>query len=133
MSTSDPIADMLTRIRNAGLVGHVSVQIPASKLKVEIAEILKKEGFVEGYQIQNEGQIDAAIELNLHYWGKGEPGITGLKRVSKPGLRQYSKHDELPIVFGNRGVAVISTNKGVMTGTEARRSGVGGEILFYVW
>ena len=96
-------------------------------------KILEKEGFLEGYEIQNEGQIDANIHLNLHYWQKGEPAITGLKRISKPGLRIYSKNNELPIVYGNRGIAVVSTNKGVMTGIEAKRGGVGGEVLFYVW
>tara|TARA_B100000809_G_scaffold123201_1_gene121250 strand:+ start:27643 stop:28044 length:402 start_codon:yes stop_codon:yes gene_type:complete len=133
MSVTDPIADMLTRIRNAVMVGHESVDVPVSNIKVEIAQILEKEGFLEGYEIQNEGQIDANIQLNLHYWQKGEPAITGLKRISKPGLRIYSKNNELPIVYGNRGIAVISTNKGVMTGIEAKRGGVGGEVLFYVW
>ena len=133
MAVSDPIADMLTRIRNATMVGHESVEIPVSKLKVQIAEILEKEGFLESYEVQNEGQIGSNIQLNLHYWKKGEPAITGLQRVSKPGLRRYSKNGELPVVYGNRGIAVISTKKGVMTGIEARKNKVGGEVLFYIW
>ena len=133
MSVTDPISDMLTRIRNANMVGHESVEVPSSKLKIEIAEILQKEGFLEGYELEDEGKVGAKIRLNLHYWSKGEPAITGLQRISKPGLRRYSSKTDLPIVYGNRGVAVVSTNKGVMTGMVARKSGVGGEVLFYVW
>ncbi|MDC0035316.1 30S ribosomal protein S8 [Chloroflexi bacterium] len=133
MAVSDPIADMLTRIRNATMVGHESVKVPVSKLKVQIAEILEKEGFLESYEVQNKGEIGSNMQLNLHYWKKGEPAITGLERISKPGLRRYTKSDDLPVVYGNRGIAVISTNKGVMTGIEAKKSGVGGEVLFYIW
>ena len=133
MSVTDPISDMLTRIRNANMVGHESVEVPSSKLKIEIAEILRKEGFVEGYELEDEGKVGAKIRLNLHYWKKGEPAITGLQRISKPGLRRYSSNTDLPIVYGNRGIAVVSTNKGIMTGFEAKKNGVGGEVLFYVW
>lgn len=133
MAVSDPIADMLTRIRNATMVGHESVKVPVSKLKVQIAEILEKEGFLESYEVQNKDEIGSNMQLNLHYWKKGEPAITGLERISKPGLRRYTKSDDLPVVYGNRGIAVISTNKGVMTGIEAKKSGVGGEVLFYIW
>ena len=133
MTMTDPVADMLTRIRNANMVGHESVEVPSSKMKMEIAEILRKEGFVEGYELEDEGKVGAKIRLNLHYWSKGEPAITGLQRISKPGLRRYSSNAKLPIVYGNRGVAVMSTNKGLMTGFEAKKNGVGGEVLFYVW
>jgi|TARA_Y100000588_G_scaffold27872_1_gene27238 small subunit ribosomal protein S8 len=115
------------------MVGHESVEVPSSKMKIEIAEILRKEGFVEGYELEDEGKVGAKIRLNLHYWSKGEPAITGLQRISKPGLRRYSSNAKLPIVYGNRGVAVMSTNKGLMTGFEAKKNGVGGEVLFYVW
>jgi small subunit ribosomal protein S8 len=133
MSVTDPIADMITRIRNAVMVGKTSVSIPASKMKMDIAKILDYEGFVSSYDVKSETPKDSSIEINLHYWGKKDPGINGLKRISKPGLRIYVNKNEIPKVFGNRGVAVLSTNKGVMTGAEARRQGVGGEVLFYVW
>ena len=133
MAISDPIADMLTRIRNANMVGHKSVEIPASNMKVKIARILEDEGFVSGVDLENEGTKDAVIKFNLQYWGKNDPVITGIKRISKPGLRVYVGKDNLPYVYGGRGIAVISTNQGVMSGAQAHNTGVGGEVLFYVW
>jgi small subunit ribosomal protein S8 len=133
MAISDPIADMLTRIRNANMVGHQSVELPASNIKVKIARILEEEGFVAGVGLENEGTKDATINLDLQYWGKSDPVITGIKRISKPGLRVYVGKDELPYVYGGRGIAVISTNEGVMSASQAKNNGVGGEVLFYVW
>ena len=133
MSVSDPIADMLTRIRNALMVGKNSVNVPVSKIKLDIAKILDEEGFVDGFELKNDGTHDAKKDINLHYWGKNDPVINGLKRVSKPGLRVYVTKDEIPYVYGKRGLAVLSTNQGVMTGSNARGKGVGGEVLFYVW
>ena len=133
MTISDPIADMLTRIRNAIMVGHESVRIPASKMKIDIASILEREGFVSTFEVEDEGTKDAAVKIDLHYWNKGEPGITGIKSISKPGLRVYVGKGEVPRVYGGRGVAVMSTNQGLMSGIQARSKGVGGEVLFYVW
>ena len=133
MSTSDPIADMLTRMRNGIMVGHKQVDVPASKMKISIAEILKNEGFISGYDLKAAGTPESTIEIQVNYWGRGESAITGLKRVSRPGLRVYRGMDLVPAVYGNRGVSVLSTNKGVMTGHNARQQSVGGEVLFYVW
>ena len=133
MSVSDPIADMLTRIRNAVKVGHKSVSFPSSKMKLEIASILKSEGFVSGFKLEEEDSTKPNVSVSLHYWNKDEPAINGLKRVSKPGLRIYVNKNEIPHVYGDRGVAVISTNQGVMSGGDARQKGLGGEVLFYVW
>ena len=133
MSTSDPIADMLTRMRNGIMVGHKQVNVPASKMKISIAEILKNEGFIGGYELKAGGTPESTIEIQLNYWGRGESAITGLKRVSRPGLRVYRGMDQVPAVYGNRGISVLSTNKGVMTGHRARQQSVGGEVLFYVW
>ena len=133
MAISDPIADMLTRIRNAIMVGHESVRVPASKIKIDIASILEREGFVSTFEVEDEGTKDAAVNIDLHYWKKGEPGITGIKRISKPGLRVYVGKGEVPHVYGGRGVTVMSTNQGLMSGIQARKKGVGGEVLFYVW
>ncbi len=133
MAISDPIADMLTRIRNAIMVGHESVRVPASKMKIDIASILEREGFVTTFEVEDEGTKDATVKIELHYWKKDEPAITGIKRISKPGLRVYVGKGEVPHVYGGRGIAVMSTNQGVMSGIQARKKGVGGEVLFYVW
>lgn len=132
MAMSDPIADMLTRIRNAILVRHEKVEIPASKMKRQIAEILKAEGFIKDAEYIDDGK-QGMIRLFLKYGPNNEPVITGLKRISKPGLRVYAKHEELPRVLRGLGIAIISTSKGVMTDKEARRAGVGGEVICYIW
>ena len=133
MTITDPIADMLTRIRNAIIVRHQIVPIPASKLKLELARILAEEGFIEGYELIRPKTPDATVRIRLHYRSKNEPAITGLKRVSKPGLRVYVGKGEIPRYYGGIGVAVMSTSKGVMTGRQAWRDGVGGELLCYIW
>lgn len=127
---NDPIGDMLTRIRNATLARHNNVKVPVSKLKVEIARILHAEGYIRGYQVGAKGR---EIRLRLKYDDNNEPVIRGIKRVSKPGRRVYVGHDELPRVLGGLGIAILSTDKGVMTAKEARRRGIGGEVLAYVW
>jgi small subunit ribosomal protein S8 len=126
MGVSDPIADMLTRIRNAILVKRESVEVPTSTLKTEIAKILVDEGFIRGYETLNDGTKDACIKISLYYKDKGDAAIAGLKRVSKPGLRVYRKSMEIPQVFGGLGISVISTSQGVMTGQVARSKGLGG-------
>ena len=125
---TDPIADMLTRIRNANQMRYKEVEVPASKMKLEIARILKDEGFISDYT-NNEG----IIVLNLKYGEKKERVITGLKRISKPGLRVYVKAEELPSVLNGLGIAIVSTSKGVMTDKEARKLSLGGEVLAYIW
>ena len=135
MTMSDPIADMLTRIRNALMVGHSSVRVPASKIKVAIAKILKDEGFIRDYYVARE-HPQPQLVVKLKYVGERRerhPVITGLKRVSKPGRRIYTRASEIPWVRSGMGVAVLSTPKGVLTGQQARRLGVGGEVLCYVW
>ena len=133
MSMSDPIADMLTRIRNANTAKHDTVDVPASKIKVAIADILVKEGFVSGYKMIDVGNFQD-IQITLKYGkDKNVKAITGLKRISKPGLRVYASKEELPRVLGGLGVAIISTNKGIITDKEARQLNVGGEVLAYVW
>ena len=133
MSMSDPIADMLTRIRNANTAKHDTVDIPASKIKVAIAGILVDEGFIEKYDIVEDGKIKS-IHVTFKYGAnKNEKILTGLKRISKPGLRVYASKDELPKVLGGLGTAIISTNKGVLTDKEARKENVGGEVLAFVW
>lgn len=132
MVMSDPIADMLTRIRNANTVRHETVEIPASKIKREIAEILKREGFVRDAEFVEDNK-QGIIRLFLKYGANNERVITGLKRISKPGLRVYAKSNELPRVLGGLGIAIISTSKGVMTDKEARQSKSGGEVIAYVW
>jgi small subunit ribosomal protein S8 len=132
MPTTDPIADMLTRIRNGLTVRKPYVLVPSSKLKVSIAQILLEEGFIQGYEVTNE-HPQANIRLWLKYDDKRRPIVAGLKRVSRPGRRVYSGKRELPWVLSGLGVAIVSTPKGVMTDREARRNGVGGEILCYVW
>ncbi|KPK22199.1 MAG: 30S ribosomal protein S8 [Dehalococcoidia bacterium SM23_28_1] len=129
---TDPIADMLTRIRNALVAGHESVQIPASKMKIAIAKVLKKEGFIKGFEVVPDG-VKKTIHIELAYSGRKEPTISGLRRVSKPGLRVYVQKREIPRVYGGLGIAILSTPQGIMTGQEAWRQQVGGEVLCYVW
>ena len=130
---SDPIADMLTRIRNANTAKHDTVDVPASKMKVAIADILVKEGYIKGWKMEDAGSFQN-IHISLKYGkDKSEKTISGLKRISKPGLRVYASKDELPRVLGGLGIAIISTNKGVITDKEARNAGVGGEVLAYIW
>lgn len=132
MVMSDPIADMLTRIRNANVVRHETVEIPASKVKREIAEILKKEGFIRDAEYIEDSK-QGIIRVFLKYGPNNERVITGLKRISKPGLRVYAKSQEVPRVLGGLGIAILSTSKGVMTDKEARQSKAGGEVICYVW
>ena len=133
MNTTDPIADMLTRIRNANTAKHDTVDIPASKMKISIAEILLKEGYIKAFDIVEDGNFKT-IHITLKYGkDKNEKIITGLKRISKPGLRVYADTENLPKVLGGLGVAIISTNKGVLTDKEARNANVGGEVLAYIW
>jgi small subunit ribosomal protein S8 len=131
MSMTDPIADMLTRIRNAQQARHESVVVPSSKIKGEIARILKNEGFIRDYELPKENERD--IKVHLRYSGKREPVVTGLKRVSKPGLRIYAKSKDMPRILGGLGIAIVSTPQGLMTASDARRANIGGEILCYVW
>lgn len=133
MSTTDPIADMLTRIRNAIMARHESVLIPASKVKISIANILKNEGFITDYEVLKGDTPQRVLKIYLKYAGKNEPVLTGLKRVSKPGLRVYVKKGEIPRVYEGMGIAVLSTPLGVMTGKQAWHQGVGGEVLCYMW
>ena len=132
MQITDPIADMLTRIRNANTAKHETVDIPASNMKKAIAEILNNEGYIKGYQIIEDGK-QGVIRVTLKYTGNKEKVISGIKRISKPGLRVYAGKDELPRVLGGLGVAIISTNKGIVTDKEARKLQVGGEVLAFVW
>ena len=132
MTVSDPIADMLTRIRNANIVRHESLEIPAANIKKEIAEILKNEGFVKNVEYVEDDK-QGIIRVFLKYGSNNERVITGLKRISKPGLRVYAKRDELPKVLNGLGVALISTSEGLLTDKEARNKNVGGEVLAYVW
>ena len=129
---TDTIADMLTRIRNANSMGYEEVTVPASKLKEELARILKEEGFIKEYKVVSEG-VEKNILLTLKYGNKKERVITGLKRISKPGLRVYVRSDEVPKVLNGLGIAIISTSKGIMTDKEARKLNIGGEVLAYVW
>ena len=133
MTMSDPIADMLTRSRNANTAKHDTVDVPASKIKVAIADILVKEGFINGYKMVDVGNFKD-IQITLKYGkDKNVKAITGIKRISKPGLRVYANKEDLPRVLGGLGVAIISTNKGIITDKEARQLNVGGEVLAYVW
>lgn len=133
MPVTDPISDMLTRVRNAIMVNHESVSVPMSKMKESIAKIFLDEGFIEGFEVHRRGTPQANIRIYLHYRGREECAIAGLKRVSKPGLRVYVKKGEIPRPYGGLGVTVLSTSKGVMTGRKAWREGIGGELLCYVW
>ena len=133
LTTNDPIADMLTRIRNANTAKHDTVDVPASKMKIAIANILVDEGYIAIYDLVEDGNFKT-IRITLKYGkDKNEKIISGLKRISKPGLRVYANKEELPKVLGGLGVAIISTNKGVITDKEARAQGVGGEVLAFVW
>ena len=132
MVVTDPVADMLTRIRNAVAMKYKEVKMPISKTKLEIAKILKDEGFIEEYQIEKD-DVQSTLVLTLKYGAKKERVITGLKRISKPGLRVYAKATELPKVLGGFGIAIISTSKGIMTDKEARKQKLGGEVLAYIW
>ena len=133
MTMSDPIADMLTRIRNANTAKHDTVDVPASKMKIAIANILVDEGYIAKYDLVEDGHFQT-IHITLKYGAdKNEKVITGLKRISKPGLRVYANTEDIPRVLGGLGTAIISTNKGVVTDKEARKLGVGGEVLCFVW
>ena len=132
MQITDPIADMLTRIRNANTAKHETVSVPASKVKVAIAKILLDEGYISGYDVIEDG-LQGVIKITLKYGANKTKVITGLKRVSKPGLRVYAGKDELPRVLRGLGIAIISTSKGIMTDKEARKNHVGGEVLAFVW
>ena len=129
---TDPIADMLTRIRNANQMRYIEVEVPASKMKLEIARILKEEGFISDFKV-NKDKVQDIIVLNLKYGEKKERVITGLKRISKPGLRVYAKADEIPKVLNGLGIAIVSTSKGIMTDKQARKQSLGGEVLAYIW
>ena len=132
MAMTDPIADMLTRIRNANTVKHETVNVPASKLKIELAKLLKAEGFIADYEVKEEGKFKV-ITITLKYDAAGKPVITKLERISKPGLRHYSKAKNLQKVLGGMGVAIVSTPKGLLTDRKARKENVGGEVLCYVY
>ena len=132
MTITDPIADMLTRIRNAVMVRHDSVLIPSSKMKLAISKILKDEGFISDYEVVR-GKPHRMIRVRLKYWDRNEPVVSGLERVSKPGLKVYVQKKEIPRVYGGLGIAILSTPKGLMTGQQAWRQGIGGELLCYVW
>ena len=132
MTMSDPIADMLTRIRNANQMRYLEVEVPASNIKTEIARILKEEGFISDYKIKK-NDVQDVIVLNLKYGQHKERVITGLKRISKPGLRVYAKTNEIPKVLNGLGIAIVSTSKGLMTDKEARKEQLGGEVLAYIW
>lgn len=132
MVMTDPIADFLTRVRNANLVYHEKVEVPASKVKKAIADIFKAEGYIKDCEFIDDGK-QGIIRIYLKYGPNKEKVITGLKRISKPGLRVYAKKDQVPRVLGGLGTAVISTSKGIMTDKEARKLGLGGEVILYVW
>ncbi len=132
MHITDPIADMLTRLRNAGSAKHESVEVPASKMKKAIAQILLEEGYIKNYKIVDEG-AQGMIKIALKYTADGTRAISGLRRVSKPGLRIYAPADELPQVLRGLGIAIISTSKGVMTDKKAREEHIGGEVLAFIW
>ncbi|MDE5654660.1 MAG: 30S ribosomal protein S8 [Clostridia bacterium] len=132
MMITDPIADMLTRIRNALIARHESVEVPLSKMKKAIADILTEEGFINGYEVV-EGEVQSVMKVNLKYGPNNEKVISGIKRISKPGLRVYANSENLPVVLNGLGIAIISTSKGVMTDKKARAGHIGGEVLAYVW
>jgi len=129
---TDPVADMLTRIRNALVARHDFTDVPASSVKIALAETLKKEGYIAEFELRTEG-VRRVVRIQLAYSDGREPVIVGLQRVSKPGLRVYAARREIPRVYGGLGIAILSTPQGVMTGKEARRRGVGGEVMCYVW
>jgi small subunit ribosomal protein S8 len=129
---TDPIADMLTRIRNAEIARHDMVEVPASRMKLEIARILKAEGFIADYEVDRK-RLPERIRIRLRYGDRKQGIITGLRRISRPGLRIYARRAEIPRVQGGLGIAILSTSRGIMTDREARKAGVGGELLCYVW
>jgi len=132
MTMTDPIADMLTRIRNANTVGHETVEIPASKMKKAIAEILVDEGYIEAYDVIDDNK-QGTIKVTMKYGADKEKVITGIKKISKPGLKVYAKANDVPKVLGGLGIAIISTSKGIVSDKKARELGVGGEVICYVW
>ena len=132
MLVTDPIADMLTRIRNARIGKHATVDVPVSVMKLAIADILLNEGYIKGYTVGGEG-VQKMMTITLKYGANRQKVITGLKRISKPGLRVYARKDNIPKVLNGLGIAIISTSRGIMTDREARKQGVGGEVLAYVW
>ena len=132
MTMTDPIADMLTRIRNANTVGHETVEIPASKMKKAIAEILKEEGYITDFDVIEDDK-QGMIKVTMKYGANKEKVISGIKKISKPGLKVYAKANEVPKVLGGLGIAIISTSKGIVSDKEARKLGVGGEVICYVW
>ena len=132
MAITDPIADMLTRIRNALVIRQETVMVPASNIKIAIADILQREGYIKSYKIVKDGNFDA-IKVMLKYTPEKKAVISGLKRISKPGLRVYAGKDEMPKVLDGLGIAIVSTSGGIMTDKEARKAGVGGEVLCFVW
>ena len=129
---TDPIADMLTRIRNANTVGHETVEIPASKMKISIAEILLEEGYIKGFEVIEDNK-QGIIKVEMKYGANKEKVISGIKKISKPGLKVYAKANEVPRVLNGLGIAIVSTSKGVVSDREARKLGVGGEVICYVW
>ena len=132
MTMTDPIADMLTRIRNANVVKHETVDVPASNMKKELSRILLEEGFIRGYDVIEDGK-QGIIRIQLKYGQTGERVISGLKRISKPGMRVYAANQEIPKVLNGLGISIISTSKGILTDKQARKEGVGGEVICYVW
>ena len=132
MTMTDPVADMLTRLRNANRAYHDTISLPSSKLKTHIAEILQKEGYIAGWKVE-EARVGQTLTIDLKYGPNRERSIAGIKRVSKPGLRVYAKSTELPKVLGGLGVAILSTSSGLLTDRQAEKKGVGGEVLAYVW
>ena len=133
MNMTDPIADMLTRIRNAIGAGHETVNVPSSKMKLEIARILKEEGYIASYKVEGEKASDKTIVIELKYGNNNQRVISGLKRTSKPGLRVYAKSEAVPRVLNGLGTAIISTSHGLMTDRDARKQGFGGEVIAYIW
>ena len=132
MTMTDPIADMLTRLRNASAAKHQTVDMPYSKFKANIAEILKREGYIKDFTAK-EAKVGQTLEVTLKYGPNGERSIQGIKRISKPGLRRYAKSDSLPMPLGGLGIAIISTSQGIMSDKQARKAGLGGEVIAYVW
>lgn len=133
MSLSDPIADMLTRIRNGVIARHEFLLVPASRIKISIAKVLKEEGFIKDYEVLKGNTPQRVIKIYLSYTGKKQSMLNGLQRVSKPSLRVYCRKGEIPRVYGGLGIAIVSTSQGVMTGQQAWKKGLGGEVLCYVW
>lgn len=133
MTPSDPIADMLTRMRNAVIARHEFVLVPASKIRISIAKILKEEGFIKDYEVLKGSTPQRVIKIHFAYGGKKQPLLTQLQRVSRPSLRVYCRKGQVPRIYGGLGIAIVSTSQGVMTGQQAWKKGLGGEILCYVW